>query len=296
MFEIPDAKRYGTHHYHPRMKYDPLTRGRVRRDELFGDSDASSRSGSDDEDGDAESLRARMNAKIAQSLGLRTGETRLDGVFTPDTQRQGDSSGVLDADEDEAEDDGFEFRLFNSSEAAPKIVLEDESEPQGEGGLVAGRPHSSYLVAEVPARLKMQYDYAAVSGEDIMARSSQRFWGQELPWKVRNVSMVRTADGKVDDKVASDDDGLARRKRPGKKRRIALRTKERAQKERREAAAKRGTEKEDHLKDKKKRMNRLKKLRRRAKDREKKMGVKGDAEGSDAGGSNAEGSDVDDLE
>ena len=264
------------------MKYDSLTCGRVRREELFGDSDASSRSGSDDEDGDAESLRARMNAKIAQSLGLRTDETRLDDVLTPATQNQDDSSGGPDAEEDEAEDDGFEFRLFNSSEAAPKIVLEDESEPQGEGGLVAGRPHSAYLVAKVPARLKMQYDYAATSGEDIMARSSQRFWGQELPWKVRTVSVVRRADGKVDGKVASDDDeGPARRKRPGKKRRIALRTKERAEKEKREAAAKRGTEKEDHLKDKKKRLNRLKKLRRRAKDREKKTAVKGDAEAGD---------------
>ncbi|KND93950.1 hypothetical protein TOPH_01793 [Tolypocladium ophioglossoides CBS 100239] len=284
MFQLPEAKR-------------------VRREDLKG-SDGSDWS-DNGEDIDAD-LQARLNARIARSLGLDAGGVeplnwpaeesrpmteRLDAE--PADNRDG--AGETHSGDNEDEDLGkFEFRLFSSAAAAPKVVLENDKEAQGEGGLVAQRPTSYFLVTDIPAELKRQYEFAAVSGEDVLDRSCWRSWGLELPWKVTaKITTTRKAqpvyEGTETGRIEEAPDAT-KRKRPGKKRRIALRTKERAKRAQEETVAKKQMDKEEHMKDKKKRLNRLKKLRKRAKDKEKKMAAKG--EGVEAAGSDADSDDA----
>lgn len=188
---------------------------------------------------------------------------------------------------DEAADDGYEFNLFSTSGPAAKVILED-TEPQGDGGLVRPRPLSFYLAGDISAKEQQQYEYAAVSAEDIVAWSKQRSWGMELPWKVREIKVTRKAKpGNASVQIlqeVQDDDGSAAKKRPGKKQRILKRQRTRSKEEKAAEAAKQKLEKEEHLKDKKKRLNRIKKLRKRAKEKEKKL-----AAGEDVGAGSVSG-------
>ncbi|POR35240.1 Uncharacterized protein TPAR_04572 [Tolypocladium paradoxum] len=275
MFELPKAKR-------------------VRREDLRG-SDGSDWSDAGQEAIDTD-LQARLNAQIARSLGLDAGGVeplnRTAETSRPKTERP-DAEATCNIDEDEGLGE-FEFRLFSSAAAAPMVVLENDKEAQGEGGLVAKRPTSYFLATDVPAELKRQYQFAAVSGEEVLDRSRWKRWGLELPWKVTaKITTTRKAkpgdEGTETGRIEETPDP-AKRKRPGKKRRIAVRTKERSKKAQEETAAKKQMDKEEHLKDKKKRLNRLKKLRKRAKDKEKKMAAKGGG-GVEAAGSDGESDD-----
>lgn len=178
----------------------------------------------------------------------------------------------------------FEFRLFSTAGSRAKVVLQSENEAQGEGGIVSRRPSSYYLVQGLPIELRRQYESAAVSGEDVLARSRWRSWGLELPWKVSHITAATASTNATWTAGAS---GSAGRKRPGKKARLAVRRRERVRKLAAEDAAEKQMCKEEHIKDKKKRLNRAKKLRRRAKDKQKKMeadgcGAAGEADGSDS--------------
>ncbi|UNI19016.1 hypothetical protein JDV02_005235 [Purpureocillium takamizusanense] len=297
MFELPQAKR-------------------VRREDLnrSGDSDWSGR---ESDEIDAE-LQALLNAQIARSLGFDVdaavgppADRPAAGSKGPFAASEADAKGQpegagghdgVDGDQDAADLGEFEFKLFSTSTAAPKVVLEDESAGQGDGDIVRKRPAQYYLVVDVPPERRKEYELAAVSGEDVLARSRQRSWGLEMPWKVIRIATTTCKAGSKGAGVGSskpprgttaaddDDDEVEearRRKRPGKKARIAQRIKERAKKQKQEAAKKQLVDKEEHLKDKKKRLNRLKKLRRRAKEKEKKQG------GGGGGAEGGSGSDSD---
>lgn len=149
------------------------------------------------------------------------------------------------------------------------------------------RPLSYYLVTDLSPEKKQQYEMAAVSGEDVIERSKIRAWGLELPWRVQTIKVTRKAagqrGGEAEEAVAHvEDDQSVKRKRPGKKRRTAMRIKARAKAQAEEATKQKMAEKEEHTKDKKKRLNRLKKLRRRAKKKTEKGG------GGESGGESDE--------
>lgn len=199
----------------------------------------------------------------------------------------GEPSGAPEAQDaqDEDEDMGneeFAFRLFSTAQPTQKVVLEEEVEPQGEGGFVVPtRPLSYYVVKTSTGRQREEYDFAAVSGDEIFQRSKTRSWGLELPWKVTTLTVTRKANPGDTSRDAKD---VIKRRRPNKKQRIVLRKKVKAQEEKKKAAAQKSIEKEEHIKDKKKRLNRLKKLRRRAKNKEQKQdaGAAGSGDDSDA--------------
>lgn len=185
-------------------------------------------------------------------------------------------------DDEDAADEEFAFRLFSTAKPTQKVVLEEDVEPQGEGGLVGPRRLSYYVVTDLSARQRNEYDFAAVSGDEVLARSKTRSWGFELPWKVTTITVKRKAS--PEDAKAKD----GAKRRPGKKQRISLRKRAKVKEEKAQQVAKKLVEKEEHIKDKKKRMNRLKKLRRRAKDKEKKQagqGGEGVGSGDDSDGS-----------
>ncbi|KAL6910934.1 hypothetical protein GGI43DRAFT_29436 [Trichoderma evansii] len=283
MFEVPDAKR-------------------VRREDL----QASDESSWSESEADAE-LEARLNAQIAKSLGLDESAFRAPKpqitlpIVTKPQMHVKKEDEELSSDEEsepktpaegspakEDEDEVYAFRLFSAAGPAPQVVLENTNRVV-EGKMIRGRPLSYYLVTDLSPEKKQQYEMAAVSGEDVIERSKVRAWGLELPWRVTNIKVTRKAGRREGEAVAHvEDDQPTKRKRPGKKRRTAMRIKARAKAQAEEAAKQKMAEKEEHVKDKKKRMNRLKKLRRRAKKKTEKGG------GDEAGGESDE--DMSDAE
>lgn len=268
----------------------------MRRDELYG----SSSDGGDDqsENGveDAEE-RARLNERLSSMLGLdllAPEPAPVPGQGLDAADAHGRDEGAAGDQADGNREEEFEFRLFSTAAGAAsapaKVVLsasDDEDAARGDGAFVQPvRPESYYLAGEATPEQQERYRWAAVTAEDVAAGASKRAWGLERPWRVVKISLSsrkppsRAAGLVAGAKTAGEDtaeDG-PKRKRPGKKRRIAVRIKARAEKEkreaeraRREAEEKQRVSKEEHLLEKKKRLNREKKLKRRAKEKEKKL-------------------------
>ncbi|KAK7427960.1 hypothetical protein QQZ08_005573 [Neonectria magnoliae] len=284
MFELPEAKR-------------------VRRADLnaWGDSAGSE---SNDEGYDV-ALQARLNAQIARSLGLDESYGQARDLAATPSHLPGCQSDRVDADveadveadieeEEDAGNEEFAFRLFSSTRPSQKIVLEEDTGPKGDGGLVRPRPLSHYMVTNLTPNQKHQYAFAAMSGDEVLARSKDRAWGLEVPWKVTKIAVTRKR--KPGESTCTAEDEMARKKkpRPGKKQRILLRKRAKTDENRKQAEAQKLLQKEEHSKDKKKRMNRLKKLRKRAKNKEMKLAAKDGGAGAGESGSDdddSEGSD-----
>lgn len=261
MFELPEAKRVG-------------------REELYA-SDADSWSDAVEETIDSH-LKARLNAQIAKSLGLDAQKTGQQSE-QPELQTsrlppiRAGSNKTADDEHDNGDLGEFEFRLFSSA-APAKVTLEDESARPHEGALAYPRPSSFYAVRKIPDKLRSEYRYAAVSGEEVILGSHRPSWGLEHAWKVTRTTVTRKAGAGEKDGVSTHvdgDDGGGRRKRPGKRRRITDRQKARAKREGEVAEKMKAVVKEEQLREKKKRLNRLKKLRKRAKSKEMKAGEEG---------------------
>ncbi|KAF3025850.1 hypothetical protein E8E14_014766 [Neopestalotiopsis sp. 37M] len=277
MFEVPDAKR-------------------VRREELYDDAGSDGDVPSDaevslDEDAEKE-LRGRLNAQLSGLLDF--------DITAAPTEPQGKGSGQDDAagdGEEEPDELAFEFRLFRDEAPSHTVVIqqnEDKPGALGAGGFVVPRkPDSCYIAATPDAAALEKLRHSAVSSDFLLADAGRRRWGLERPWRVLRISVSGKPlkDPWSTAAKAIDDDADAKKKRrPGKKRRIMLRTRVKAEKEKAEAARKFLETKEDHLKAKKQRLNREKKLKRRAKDKEKKAAA--GATGGDGSSVVGQGADV----
>ncbi|KAK2008726.1 hypothetical protein LZ32DRAFT_609109 [Colletotrichum eremochloae] len=285
MFELPDAKR-------------------VRREEL-DDSSEDEASGHDEQQ-DAE-LLAKLHARMAGMLDLSgidqaPTETAAAAAADDDTAMTDgpgrDTQG--DGDDDDNAPEEFEFRLFTTTDPTTKIALVDEDERalQGDGAMLRGRPLSYYIAGEPTPEARAELAFAAVSGDEVLARARQRWWGMEMPWRVTRIPSASGAAAESGKCVGEEEEeetaaAAARRRRPGKKKRVALRVRERERKKKAEEQERAKLGKEEALKEKKKRLNRLKKLRKRAKAKEGKKGDGGAAEGDegDESGSGSDGGD-----
>ncbi|ROW06022.1 hypothetical protein VMCG_04639 [Cytospora schulzeri] len=281
MFEIPNAKR-------------------VRRDELYdSSSDAESNSHNGTEDAE---LRARFNEQLSNLLGLELSapEPASGHKADPDDAQRHD----VTEEHEEKHEEEFEFRLFSTSSktAAPARVVLSNSDDEGEQGegafVVPTRPVIYYMAGEPTPEQREGYEHAAVTGEDIVAGAGKRAWGLERPWRVVKITMStgKSANGpsnivKSTSAAKEQGDEGAKRKRPGKKRRIAMRIKSKAEK----AQEDQKMSKEEHLKEKKKRLNREKKLKRKAKEKQQRLAAKANGEGGEGTqAGSAAGSDTDD--
>lgn len=283
MFGIPDAKR-------------------VRRSEL---DDRSSVSSDDSDEVSRDRLRETLHAKLANSFAWdpipapvaasappqtpsvhsKTIPTTMSGgVSQPKDLAGGDreESTATDEEQDEPLPEEFEFRLFGGPGlAATKIVLEkDRPYKPGEGTIVSRRPISFYFSRPATGNARARYEASVVTFDQIMERSQQRLWGLERPWKTVatiNISSKGKAKGPSNATMVVATDGgemNKTRKRPGKKKRIKKRKMAEVSKERRAAEEKAKLDKEEHLKAKKKRLNLVKRLRSRAKAKEKKQAAR----------------------
>ncbi|KAB5563365.1 hypothetical protein GE09DRAFT_1219923 [Coniochaeta sp. 2T2.1] len=264
MFEEPQAKR-------------------VRRNELYS-FDAEEDVASHGQERDA-AVRAKLNERLSRMFSLDIAPT-VPGDHESDEE-------LPDAPEEGQDEDepSFEFRLFSTTTgSAQKIMVEDPDE--GDGAVLSLRPQSFYLKEDFTREELERFREVAVEYDDIVHGAQQRAWGLEVPWRVTKITLTTgkmttsTLHKGTGSEVTSEDPG--KRKRPGKKRRIALRIKEKERKQkeeerkaREEEAAKQRLTKEEHLREKKKRLNREKKLKRRQKEKDKKLAGK---TGSEAGG------------
>ncbi|KAK7754903.1 hypothetical protein SLS62_003217 [Diatrype stigma] len=270
----------------------------VRREDLY---DSSADEGDvRDEEVDA-ALRDKLNAQLSGLLSFSRADTSVDAQ-----QQQHQHQQQLDAapgpapdhdgDDDDAEDLAFSFRLFRDEAPSHKVVLEkDEAlEKAGGGGFVVARRPTSYYLAEKPSQDAMaSFRAAAVTPDHLLQDAGKRRWGLEKPWRVTNITISTRGVGMgllnshAEGPAVAGKESADGKKRPGKRRRIILRTRQKARKEREEAEKLKLVEKEQHIIDKKKRLNREKKLKRRAKEREKKHTMKGEGQASEPGSSRA---------
>ncbi|KAK1989350.1 hypothetical protein LZ30DRAFT_744397 [Colletotrichum cereale] len=264
MFELPDAKR-------------------VRREDL--DVSSEDEASAHDEQQDAE-LLAKLHARMAGMLDLS-------GIDQAPAKTAADEDAPMTDDGPEE----FEFRLFTTTDPATKIALVDEDERAllGDGAMLRARPLSYYIAGEPTAEARAELAEAAVSGDEVLARARQRWWGMEMPWRVTRVLGASGAAAAANPGKGEEggDAEAARRRRPGKKKRVALRARERERKKKAEDQERAKMGKEEALKEKKKRLNRLKKLRKRAKAKDGKKGDDGDAGGGGEGDESGSGSGSD---
>ncbi|TGJ87958.1 hypothetical protein E0Z10_g810 [Xylaria hypoxylon] len=269
MFAFPEAKR-------------------VRRKDLY---DSASDSAASDEETDHDSLaesavRAKLNAQLSGLFNLSF------AVGSGVQQQEADQSGAqpqpqapspvgdVQHEGEHPEGEAFAFRLFRDEAPTHTVVLTHDEDPGalGDGAFVVpSRPHSYYIASAPSPGEVSEYRSVAVTAEYLLADAKKRRWGLEKPWRVIHIMPdSNSASSKSTPGPTKEEDSAVqnkRRTRPGKKHRIILRVREKAKREREEAMKKLLVDKEQHLQEKKKRLNRERKLKRRQKEREKKVGL-----------------------
>ncbi|KAL2760519.1 hypothetical protein ACRALDRAFT_1059696 [Sodiomyces alcalophilus JCM 7366] len=144
--------------------------------------------------------------------------------------------------------------------------------PGREGGMSRRRPLSYYIAHPPTPTQQAEFAFAAVSGEDVLHRAQQRWWGVEMPWKVTHITVQAKAGG--GGPQGTEKDGKNPNRRPGKKKRIAMRAKAREAQRRAGEEEKAKLTKEEALREKRIRLNRQKNQKRRAKAKEAKAADK----------------------
>lgn len=252
----------------------------VRRQDLY-DSVSERDSTPEEEDG---KIRAELNARLASLLSLDLQAAA--GLEGEEEEDEFDGERQVDqwSPPDEAE---FEFRLFSTSAPSQRVVLATGNDEEHKGPAISSRPISFYLRGELSAEEKARFQFAAVTGAEVLAEAKKRAWGLEVPWRVTKIVVSTNYKREPKFQAATESLKTQGRKRPGKKKRIALRIKEKARKEALTAVEKQKMTKEEHLREKKKRLNRERKLKRRQKEKEKKLAAKGGGGGDGKAASEA---------
>ncbi|KAK5703184.1 hypothetical protein LTR97_004133 [Elasticomyces elasticus] len=190
----------------------------------------------------------------------------------------------------EETEDLLDFCLFaptSATESTNKIRLRSPTPQTTAPGFVVHERNLKYYLAESPTSAdKDDYESAALSGTEVVALSRNPWPGSAYPWKVLHVSLqgrrklaVSTEKGAAPGPTSAS---ATKRKQPGKKARIQIRVKLAAQ--RAEAGKQQIDAKAREIadRDKRVRLNRVKTLRKRAREKASKAGAKKD--GSDGVG------------
>jgi hypothetical protein len=171
-------------------------------------------------------------------------------------------------------EEALEFRLFahlnSNSPAATKIRLNSpDTSNKPPGFVVPERPRSYYFQDSWSIGQQHQFNAAAVSGSDVIQHSKTFWHGFALPWRV---TTIRSDKKLAQDRPCSKPERSSSksRKRPGKKSRIARRTLLAVAKGQVEQRRRVQEAKEVSVREKKTRMNKLRKMRRREKKRQEK--------------------------
>ncbi|KAL8736688.1 MAG: hypothetical protein Q9166_000054 [cf. Caloplaca sp. 2 TL-2023] len=233
-------------------------------------------------------LRSRSSS--LESVGSNDGvkdqwRRQLDYIYQDDIveqQKHDTKNPIVEPQStiDEANDASYEFNLFSqkprqsavSGPQRPKVLLRSPSPETKEPGFVRPARSSGYYFTVVGTEEEqMSFRDVAVEGVDVIRESQVKWPGSELPWRVTTITINPAKRAIVASNVL-EAAKTGKRKKLGKKRRIAIRTELQAQKAREEAVRLAEAEKGTMEMEKRKRRNREKKLKRREKARNLKKG------------------------
>lgn len=148
----------------------------------------------------------------------------------------------------------------------------------GDGGFVVPKRNPKYYFAErAVGEQKWRFEAAALTGEEVLELSKRRAWGLEVPWRVTVLKTAGKSKGVApttpqEDQVAVDVGDEAKRKRPGKKRRVILRQRKKKKDELEEKKKREKELKDETEREKRTRRNREKKVKKKMKEKAKKAG------------------------
>ncbi|KAL8898350.1 MAG: hypothetical protein Q9192_002132, partial [Flavoplaca navasiana] len=179
------------------------------------------------------------------------------------------------------EEEAYEFQLFSqrsrpsavSAPQPPKVLLRSPSPEAKEPGFVRpARSQNFYFTGPVTTEARKRFQDAAIEGQQVMRESQTVLFvqpGSWVPWRLNTVTLSAYKRVNMHPKLL-DTTREGKRKRPGKKRRIAVRTKIQTRKKREEVARLAEADKAAFLAEKRSRRNREKQLKRREKARNQK--------------------------
>ncbi|KAJ4287691.1 hypothetical protein N0V90_012394 [Kalmusia sp. IMI 367209] len=211
--------------------------------------------------------------------------SRIHTEFTFTTQ---DTEAEEPREDAAGSNDEAEIVLFagpKNTTQSQRVRLSSPGAGTGEPGLLVKKPRSYYFADEVTSKQREEYKAAAVSGRDVLDMSKVPWPGCALPWKVRTITpaglkkMVLVGHPPA---LVELEDQVQKRRRKGKKSRVAVRKKLQAAKDKQAELARLAQEKEETEREKRTRRNREKKVKRKARDKAKKEGAAG-PEDSEAG-------------
>ncbi|PPJ49744.1 hypothetical protein CBER1_02900 [Cercospora berteroae] len=193
-----------------------------------------------------------------------------------------------DQEQENDPEDGLEFQLFAPSAGKPentsgiaKIRLDSPDLANAEPGLVNPNRDPRYYFTSTPSLEEQQnFEAAAMSGQDILNQSQRSWPGMAYSWKVLHLPKTK----KQQKNLAPSDalftkllgsQSVQKRTRPGKKARIAVRTKLVAAKTKQEEKQKAAELKEAEEREKRTRRNREKKVKKKNREKAKKAEANG---------------------
>ncbi|KAF7955056.1 uncharacterized protein EAE97_000315 [Botrytis byssoidea] len=245
MFDLPDAKR-------------------VRRSDLYTRSSSSSPEPPSPIDPD---ISARFHNQLASLYGPISFQSCATGnASNPESINDAPHSPPLGDNQDQAEE--FDFRLFSNVQEG-KIVLKEEAIDKGIF-VVQERDKSYYFTGPIEGQRKEKYAIAAISGENILEGRGKRYWGLEVPWRVRVVKIGVGGQKKLGSNGllgARNSSNVEKRRKLGKKKRILMRERRRAIEAQEQAMTREKESKEEADKERRARKNREKKVKRKAKEK-----------------------------
>ncbi|KAH8771557.1 hypothetical protein F5882DRAFT_300882 [Hyaloscypha sp. PMI_1271] len=258
------------------MDFDLPNAKRVRRSELFSHSQSSAPEPEAADPTSTTLLQARL-AALYGPLDILPAPLAPSNPVNPAPKHKATAS--THARNGDEEEHAFEFRLFSGPSASgprtQKIVLvDDEASGLGEGGFIRReRDRAFYIAEKAEGEARTRFQFAALSGDDVLQGMKRRNWGLEVPWRVRvlqgtsTLTLGQKAEVRSTVTAQSADAVSEGRKKPGKKRRVILRERRRKIEAREKAKRKEREGKEEAEREKRTRRNREKKVKRKMKEK-----------------------------
>lgn len=201
-----------------------------------------------------------------------------------DTENNAEIVGQDAIAEDEDEAELVLFAGPSNTSQTHKIRLSSPDAALGDPSFLKKKPKSYYFADKVTSEKQDELNAAAITGEDVLSLGKVPWPGSAVPWKVTSLTAAgmkkEVLVGHSPLTLATVEEKEHKRKRKGKKSRIALRKMMQAAKAREAAKAKLtvenaklAAEKIEAEREKRTRRNREKKVKKKAREKAKKTGL-----------------------
>ncbi|KAI4130202.1 MAG: hypothetical protein LQ341_006489, partial [Variospora aurantia] len=176
----------------------------------------------------------------------------------------------------------YDFRLFSGNTKTShacdqwinKVRIESPTPVTKEPGFVHPRRSEDYYFTGTRSDVeRRRYEEATVNGDQVLKESRGKWPGFELPWRVTTILERNAPKRSTPPTTFAQVTAAGKRRRNGKKKRIAIRIRTRAQSEREAVLKRTEVEKQAMEAEKRNRRNREKKIKRREKARAMKKEV-----------------------